>query len=121
MTVVEEPQAGSHQRIDKWLFFTRMVKSRTLAQMLVAQGAVSVNGTSIDQPSHLVRPGDEVELRLERRDVHLVVQGGGSRRGPYAEARQLSQDVSPESEPKRLTPFERAQRRPRPIGGSSGS
>ena len=121
MTVVEEPQAGSHQRIDKWFFFTRMVKSRTLAQALVAQGGVTINGKSIDQPSHLVRPGDEVELRLEHRDVHLVVRGCGSRRGPFEEARQLYQDASPETEPPRLTPFERAQRRPRPTGGSSGS
>ena len=41
------PQSGSRQRIDKWLFFARVAKSRSLAQERVAAGHVSVNGQKI--------------------------------------------------------------------------
>lgn len=106
-----EPQNGSRQRIDKWLFFARVVKSRSLAQSLIAAGAVTVNGEICGQSSRTVKPGDRIELVLERRDVVLVVRAAGNRRGPFEEARLLYDDLtrSPD-EQARLTPFERAQR-----------
>ncbi|CAD7047605.1 RNA-binding S4 domain-containing protein [Pseudorhizobium endolithicum] len=114
MEEVELPD-GSPQRIDKWLFFTRMVKSRSIAQSLVAAGSVTVNGAVARQSSLTVRPGDKVGIALERRDVLLVVRAGGSRRGPFEEARLLYSDISESlGEQKVLTPFERAQRRPKP-------
>ncbi|MGK9051600.1 RNA-binding S4 domain-containing protein [Neorhizobium petrolearium] len=107
----KEPQDGSRQRIDKWLFFARIVKSRSLAQSLIAAGAVTVNGETCSQPSRAIKPGDRVELLLERRDVVLIVRAGGVRRGPFEEARLLYDELTPPpGERKRLTPFERAQR-----------
>ncbi|MBB4954799.1 ribosome-associated heat shock protein Hsp15 [Agrobacterium vitis] len=91
----KQPQTGAPQRIDKWLFFTRMSKSRTLAQTQISSGHVSINGQKIRQPSALVRPGDQVEIRHNDRHVILIVQGSGERRGPYEEARLLYSDVSP--------------------------
>ena len=111
MSVAEEPLAGGRQRIDKWLFFTRMLKSRTLAQALVQAGHVIVNGQKVLQPSHNVKPGDRVELVLERRDIVLVVRGPGKRRGPFEEARLLYDDLTPPREEQpRLSAFEQAQR-----------
>ncbi len=99
------------QRIDKWLFFARMVKSRSLAQSLIAAGAVTVNGEVCGQSSRMVKPGDRVQLLLEQRDIVLVVRSAGERRGPFQEARLLYSDLTPPSaEQRRLTPFERAQR-----------
>lgn len=74
--MVDERQvsSGSRQRIDKWLFFARMIKSRSLAQTYVLKGNVRINGERIIQPSHGVRPGDKIELSLERRDIVLVVR-----------------------------------------------
>ncbi|MDY6961415.1 MAG: RNA-binding S4 domain-containing protein [Pseudomonadota bacterium] len=113
MAAEGEAPAGTHQRIDKWLFFARMVKSRAIAQALVEAGSVTINGRPIRHASDLVRPGDKVGLLFERRDVLLVVRSGGFRRGPSSEARQLYDDLSPPvSEQARLTPFERALRRP---------
>jgi ribosome-associated heat shock protein Hsp15 len=107
----EKPLAETRQRIDKWLFFTRMVKSRSLAQGLLGSGHVKVNGASIRQPSFQVKAGDRVEIALERRDVILVVKSCGERRGPYEEARHLYEDLTPpREEVERLTPFEQAQR-----------
>ena len=106
-----QPANGSRQRIDKWLFFTRMVKSRSLAQSHVQSGHVRINGERCSQPSQMVKPGDRVELTLERRDVVLLVRLAGERRGRYEEARLLYEDLSPPpGEAKRLTPYEQAIR-----------
>lgn len=106
-----QPGSGSRQRIDKWLFFTRMVKSRSLAQSHIQSGHVSVNGSRCAQPSQMVKVGDRIELKLERRDVILVVRLPGDRRGPYEEARLLYDDLSPPpDEAKRLTAYEQAIR-----------
>ena len=64
-----QPLVAARQRIDKWLFFTRVAKSRSLAQTLVSGGKVTVNGQRIAQPSVQVKPGDMVAVTLERRDV----------------------------------------------------
>jgi len=106
-----QPGSGSRQRIDKWLFFTRMVKSRSLAQSHIQSGHVRINGERVIQPSQTVKVGDKVELALERRDVVLIVKSGGERRGPYEEARLLYEDLTPlPNETKRLTPYEQAMR-----------
>ncbi|MGY5780077.1 RNA-binding S4 domain-containing protein [Rhizobium sp. LEGMi135b] len=113
MTDEKQPFSGSRQRIDKWLFFARMVKSRSLAQLYVQNGSVRVNGERVVQPSHGVKTGDRIELSLERRDVILIVRAPGERRGPFEEARLLYEDLTPPSdETKRLTPFEQALRAP---------
>jgi ribosome-associated heat shock protein Hsp15 len=107
----EKPLEDQRQRIDKWLFFSRLLKSRALAQDFIAAGSVRVNGHVVSQPSRLLKAGDRLDLMLEHRDVTLVVKGPGSRRGPPSEARALYDDLTPEQP--RLTPFERAQRQPR--------
>ncbi|EJJ25466.1 RNA-binding S4 domain-containing protein [Rhizobium sp. CF142] len=106
-----QPGSGSRQRIDKWLFFARMVKSRSLAQSHIQSGHVSINGARCAQPSQMIKVGDRVELTLERRDVVLVVRLPGERRGPYEEAKLLYEDLSPPPNvAKRLTPYEQAIR-----------
>ena len=111
MSEKTQPSSGSRQRIDKWLFFTRMVKSRSLAQSHIQSGHVRINGERALQPSQMVKTGDRVELALERRDVVLIVKSGGERRGPYEEARLLYEDLTPPpDEAKRLTPYEQAMR-----------
>jgi ribosome-associated heat shock protein Hsp15 len=106
-----QPETVARQRIDKWLFFTRVAKSRSLAQGLVQSGKVKVNGSRIAQPSVQVKPGDLVEIVLERRDIVLKVVSGGTRRGPYEEARHLYEDKSPPPPDREsLTRFDQAQR-----------
>lgn len=107
-----EPLEDRRQRIDKWLFFARFVKSRALAQALIEAGLVSVNGQAIHQPSRLLKIGDRVELALESGEKIVIVAALAERRGPFAEASQLYRDQSVPGP--RLTPFERAQRAVRP-------
>lgn len=93
-----EGRAGS-QRLDRWLWFTRIVKSRTLAASLIADGKVRVNRERVTKPSQTVRPGDVVTLTAHRKVFVLEVVDLGARRGPPAEARALYEDLSPPAPP----------------------
>jgi ribosome-associated heat shock protein Hsp15 len=83
------------QRIDKWLFFARVVKSRSLAAKLVQAGRVRVNRDKVEQAAHGVKPGDVLTITLDRRVLVYRVAACGTRRGPADEARRLYEDVSP--------------------------
>ena len=96
----EQPAGQARQRIDKWLFFARLRKSRSLAAKSVESGDVSINGVNIRQPSHAVRPGDVVVLSLDRHDMVVKVLQPGERRGPYEEARLLYSDMTPPPPPR---------------------
>ncbi len=95
-----EVQAGqqpvvSRQRLDKWLWFARIVKSRTLAAKLVSEGHVRVNSTRTDSPAKAVGSGDVLTVSLPRDVKVLKILAPGSRRGPFEEARLLYEDLSP--------------------------
>ncbi|MCZ7470790.1 RNA-binding S4 domain-containing protein [Agrobacterium sp. O3.4] len=109
----EQPLESARQRLDKWLFFARMAKSRSLAQGYVQSGHVKVNGVTIRQPSHTVKAGDRLDIGFERMDRVLVVKSGGARRGPYEEAKLLYDDLTPPRDPSdRFSPLEQAMREP---------
>ena len=109
----KQSESGPRQRIDKWLFFARMAKSRSAAQSLIVSRKVVINDVVVVQPSHAVRPGDRIVLAMPRRSLILLVKLSGSRRGPYEEARLLYEDLTPPEDPeKRLTAFEQATREP---------
>ncbi|MCZ7863994.1 RNA-binding S4 domain-containing protein [Agrobacterium salinitolerans] len=109
----EQPLESTRQRLDKWLFFARMAKSRSLAQSYIQSGHVRVNGVAIRQPSHMLKAGDRLEIGFERMDKVLVVKSGGTRRGPYEEARLLYEDETPLREPSdSMTRLEQALRQP---------
>ncbi len=92
----EQAQSGGRQRLDKWLFFSRLSKSRALAQKRISDGEVTVNGRRASQPSYGVKAGDKIELitwRGIRQQVHtIVVVAPAGRRGPFEEARSLYED-----------------------------
>jgi ribosome-associated heat shock protein Hsp15 len=77
------------QRIDKWLWHARMVRTRSAAAALAAAGHVRVNGVRVKAASHAVRAGDVVTLALDS-SVRLVrVEGFCERRGDADVARAL--------------------------------
>ena len=85
----------TRQRIDKWLFFARVIKSRTSAGKFAAAGNVRVNSEKIDQASFLIKPGDVLTIAQERRILVLRILGCGQRRGPAPEAQLLYEDITP--------------------------
>lgn len=95
--------APQKQRIDKWLFFARIVKSRTLAGKLAAAGGVRIDGAKISQASHQISVGQVLTISLERQVKVLKVLGAGERRGPAPEAQTLYEDLTPPAPPKDKT------------------
>lgn len=88
------------QRIDKWLWFARVIKSRTLAADLVLAGKVRVNRIRVEKPSHVVKSGDVLTIALGTRIRILEVRGAGIRRGPVSEAQALYLDLTPPPPPR---------------------
>jgi ribosome-associated heat shock protein Hsp15 len=82
------------QRIDKWLFFARVVKSRSLAAKLVQAGRV--NREKAGEAAQPVKPGDVLTINLDRRVIVLRIVAAGVRRGPFEEARTLYADLTPQ-------------------------
>ena len=95
---------AARQRIDKWLFFARVVKSRSLAAKLAVAGRVRINRDKASQASDLVKPGDVLTITLDRRILVYKVVDAGKRRGPAEEARTLYKDMSPPPAPKGEAP-----------------
>lgn len=89
---------GGVQRLDKWLWFARVAKSRTLAATLVAAGKVRVNRVRIVKASHGLKPGDVVTINVGPRVRVLKVLHPGIRRGPATEARGLFDELTPPRE-----------------------
>lgn len=88
-------QASVKQRLDRWLWFARIVKSRTLAQKLIASGAVRVDSERVKDADHRIGPGAVLTFALHDRIRVLRVRDGGTRRGPASEAQTLYEDLSP--------------------------
>jgi ribosome-associated heat shock protein Hsp15 len=76
-------------RLDKWLWFARFARTRSLATRLCAAGCVAIGSHTGAKPHHPVRVGDAVTVDLPRYRRRLVVRALGQRRGPPAEAHQL--------------------------------
>jgi ribosome-associated heat shock protein Hsp15 len=82
------------QRLDKWLWFARVVKTRSLAAKLVADGHVRLNGSRVEAPAHSVVPGDVLTIALERQVRVLRVVAPGLRREAYPEAKRLFEELT---------------------------
>lgn len=78
--------APARQRIDKWLWHARMVRTRSDAARLVEAGHARVNGQRVTAPAHLLRLKDVVTLALDRSVRVVEVTGFCERRGSPRDA-----------------------------------
>jgi ribosome-associated heat shock protein Hsp15 len=83
------------QRIDKWLWHARVVRTRSQAAALAASGLVRINGQRIDAASRAVRTGDVVTVALDRAVRVLKVMAFAERRGSADDARTLCEMLEP--------------------------
>jgi ribosome-associated heat shock protein Hsp15 len=81
-------------RIDRFLFFIRLTRSRTLAQAVIAEGHVRIDGKRAEKPSDEVREGSVVALPLRDTVRILRVLSLPARRGPASEARQHYEEIA---------------------------
>src|SRR5689334_5970847 len=87
------------QRIDKWLWHARVVRTRTAAAALVDGGNVRLNGERVTATSQPVRAGDVVTIALDRAVRILKVTGFAERRGDADVARLTCEDLTPPKPP----------------------
>lgn len=88
-----DEEAGARQRLDKWLWFARVVKTREDAASLVESGKVRINGQKTVKPGHSVKLGDTLTIVLHARVRVLRIEGLAERRGPAEAARLLYQEA----------------------------
>ena len=86
-------------RLDRYLFFIRLVKSRTLAQGLIEAGHVRLDGKRVAKTSEDVRVGSVIALPLNGRVRVLRVLALPGRRGPAAEARVCYEELGEPANP----------------------
>jgi ribosome-associated heat shock protein Hsp15 len=94
--------AADRQRIDKWLWHARLLRTRSAAAALVAAG-VRLNGRRITAASQQVARGDVLTLALDRAVRVVRVEGFRERRGDAAAARALYRDMTTSSGTKACT------------------
>jgi ribosome-associated heat shock protein Hsp15 len=87
--------AAATQRLDKWLWFARFFKSRSLATRFCASGKLRVNGQVVAKAHHGLRVGDVLTFPKGPFIRVVKVVDVGRRRGPATEAATLYQDLDP--------------------------
>jgi ribosome-associated heat shock protein Hsp15 len=107
---VPERVSDDRQRIDKWLWHARIVRTRSAAAALAASGHVRLNGARVAAASKPVKPGDVVTIALDARVRVLKVTGFALRRGAAEQGRALYEDMTP-AEP---APAARSEEAPSP-------
>jgi ribosome-associated heat shock protein Hsp15 len=86
-----EPQAS--QRIDRFLWFARLARSRSQAQAICEAGHIRIDGRRIDRAHAPVRVGDVLALPLHGRVRVIRIEALPRRRGPASEAASLYKEI----------------------------
>ncbi len=87
------PAALECQRIDRWLWHARLVRTRGAAAALTGAGYVRVNGRRVDAPGRMVRTGDVITVALEHSVRVLRITGFRERRGPAGTGETLYEEL----------------------------
>ena len=82
-------------RLDKWFWYARFIKSRSLATKLCNSGKVRVNGSLIKKAHQSVAPGDVLTFPVGPNIRVIKIIKLGNRRGPAKEAQALYEDLQP--------------------------
>jgi ribosome-associated heat shock protein Hsp15 len=87
---------GASLRLDKWLWFARLAKSRGCAKTLCESRRLRIDGRVVERASASVRSGQVLSYPDHAGNVVVVrVETLAERRGPYAEARLMYTDLAP--------------------------
>jgi ribosome-associated heat shock protein Hsp15 len=81
-------------RLDKWLWFARIVKTRAIAQGLATSGHVRINGQRVSSASRQLRIGDVLTVALPSRVRVLKVRDVAERRRGATEGAALYEELS---------------------------
>jgi ribosome-associated heat shock protein Hsp15 len=84
-------------RLDKFLWFARIVKTRALAQQLAETGRIRISGRLVERAHAPVKVGDVLSFALRGQVRVLRIEALPARRGPPAEARALYSELTSEA------------------------
>ena len=99
-------------RLDKWLFFARFFKTRSLSSKQIEAGHVRVNATKVLKPATSISIGQVLTI-VQGRTVRVVeVLALGYRRGPASEAQLLYRDLTPKQDSEYPAPGQDRKGRP---------
>ncbi len=84
-------------RADKWLWYARFFKTRSLATKACNAGKLRVSGGLLSKAHHKIKPGDVLTFTQGRHVRVIKVVSLASRRGPAPEAQALYEDLKPPS------------------------
>jgi len=88
-------QASSALRLDKWLWYARFFKTRSLATKLISSGKLRINGEVTSKPHRHVQIGQVLTFAQGAHIRVIRVEQLASRRGPAPEAELLYTDLDP--------------------------
>jgi len=92
-------EAPASLRLDRFLWFARIVKTRGLAQAMAEDGRLRLNGRVVDKAHAIVRVGDVLGFARQGAVRVLKIEALPVRRGPPAEARALYSELTSEGGP----------------------
>lgn len=87
------PMGAEVLRIDKYLWFARLAKDRSVAQKMAEAGYIRLNGRRIDRAHASVRQGDLITFPHGHRVRIVRVLALPHRRGPATEAGLLYEEI----------------------------
>ncbi|WP_206366322.1 S4 domain-containing protein [Sphingomonas flavalba] len=87
---------GEALRLDKYLWFARLARSRAAAQAIAEAGHMRISGRVVARAHALVKVGDVLSYPAGARVRVIRIEALPARRGPAAEARACYTDLAPE-------------------------
>jgi len=85
---------AERQRLDRWIWHARVVRTREAAAELVRAGHVRLDGARVTSPAHAVRAGQVLTIALDRQVRILRVVGFSERRGDATSASALFSEIT---------------------------
>ena len=82
-------------RLDLYLFYIRIFKSRNLATKFIISNRLRISGQVIQKPHKLISIGDVLSLPIQDYVKILKVVDIPKRRGPFSEALNYYEDTTP--------------------------
>ena len=88
-------QPAEKLRIDKWLWYARFFKTRTLAAEVANGGKIRINKVAVRKASSEVKAGDVLTFHQGPNVRVIEILALGQSRRPFEEARLLYNDLAP--------------------------
>ncbi|MFG1292351.1 RNA-binding S4 domain-containing protein [Xanthobacter versatilis] len=92
----EGADPAERQRLDRWIWHARVVRTREAAADLVRAGHVRLDGARVTSPAQSVRAGQVLTIALDRNVRVLRIVGFSQSRGDATSARALFDEITEE-------------------------